>query len=138
MHVSGSVSEHASTLPQSDLRVEWFSGTGKGGQNRNKTQNCCRITHIPTGITRSAQTRERKSSYRDAVNSITSAVQESRSSRLQKEVNERVKGQIGSGMRGDKRRTYRERDNIVADHITGRKASMDRFMKGELESLWDI
>lgn len=39
-----------------DFRLEWFSGTGGGGQNRNKHQNCCRIIHIETGITATGQT----------------------------------------------------------------------------------
>lgn len=33
-----------------DFRLEWFSGSGGGGQHRNKHMNCCRITHIETGI----------------------------------------------------------------------------------------
>jgi peptide chain release factor 1 len=39
--------------------------------------------------------------------------------------------QVGSGMRGDKIRTYRERDNIVIDHRTERKLQLDRWLKGE-------
>jgi len=37
-------------LTKDDFRLDWFSGTGKGGQHRNKHQNCARITHIETGI----------------------------------------------------------------------------------------
>ena len=37
-------------LTKDDFILEWFSGTGKGGQHRNKHQNCCRITHKETGL----------------------------------------------------------------------------------------
>lgn len=33
-----------------DFHIDWFSGSGAGGQHRNKHQNCCRITHIETGL----------------------------------------------------------------------------------------
>jgi len=46
-------------LTKKDFRVEWFSGTGGGGQYRNKHQNCCRITHIETGL-RAQETRHRE------------------------------------------------------------------------------
>ena len=37
-------------LTAKDFDLQWFSGTGKGGQHRNKHQNCCRITHKETGL----------------------------------------------------------------------------------------
>ena len=50
-----------------DFRLEWFSGTGGGGQHRNKHQNCCRITHIETGIMTTGQTeRDRPSNQSKA------------------------------------------------------------------------
>lgn len=33
-----------------DFSIEWYSGSGAGGQHRNKHQNCCRITHLETGL----------------------------------------------------------------------------------------
>ena len=38
-------------LTSKDFKIDWFSGSGAGGQHRNKHQNCCRITHIETGLT---------------------------------------------------------------------------------------
>ena len=35
---------------RSDLRVEYMRGSGAGGQNRNKRDSACRITHVPTGL----------------------------------------------------------------------------------------
>jgi protein subunit release factor A len=46
-------------LRKKDFRVDWFSGTGGGGQYRNKHRNCCRITHLETGL-RAQETRHRE------------------------------------------------------------------------------
>ena len=52
---------------KADLRVEYFRGSGKGGQKRNKTSSACRITHIPTGRTASSEaTRSQTNNRADA------------------------------------------------------------------------
>lgn len=43
--------------------------------------------------------------------------------------------QIGSGMRGDKIRTFRFQDNIAVDHRTGNKVPLDKVMNGQIELL---
>ena len=54
-----------------DFRVDWFSGTGGGGQHRNKHQNCCRITHIETGLVATGQTeRDRPSNQSKAFKAL--------------------------------------------------------------------
>lgn len=54
-------------LGKKDFRVDWFSGTGAGGQYRNKHQNCCRIVHIETGLMATGQSnRERPANQREA------------------------------------------------------------------------
>lgn len=38
------------SVTKKDLDITWFSGTGAGGQHRNKHQNCCRIKHPDSGV----------------------------------------------------------------------------------------
>lgn len=42
-------------VTKKDLRIDYYRGSGAGGQNRNKRDTACRIVHIPTGITTQAQ-----------------------------------------------------------------------------------
>jgi protein subunit release factor A len=44
--------------------------------------------------------------------------------------------QIGSGMRGDKRRTYRFQDDVVVDHVTGKSMQASKVMRGQMNNLW--
>lgn len=50
-----------------DFRIEWYSGSGAGGQHRNKHQNCCRIIHIESGmVERGTESRSRADNQRIA------------------------------------------------------------------------
>lgn len=54
-------------LTAKDFTVQWFSGSGAGGQHRNKHQNCCRIIHKATGLkAQGTESRERVSNQRKA------------------------------------------------------------------------
>lgn len=58
-------------LTRKDFRVDWFSGKGAGGQHRNKHPNCCRITHIDSGVSTTGQShRERPANQREAFNKL--------------------------------------------------------------------
>lgn len=124
------------TFKESDVRCEWFSGTGGGGQYRNKHQNSCRLIHIPTGITETAQCRSRKNSYNEALESLKKKLYSQAERSANNEVSFIRKEQVGSGMRGDKIRTYRFRDDIVKDHVTGKSASCEKVLKGNFDLLW--
>lgn len=128
--------ETVPTLEDRDFTLEWFSGTGAGGQHRNKHQNSCRLTHIATGVVVTAQCRSRQNSYEQAraelQQRITGAARQKAAHATAKDRRE----QVGSGERGDKIRTYRSQDNSVKDHLSGRTASFDRVMKGHFNMLW--
>lgn len=119
-----------------DFRVEWYSGTGKGGQHRNKHQNSARITHLPTGLVRTAQTRSRESSQAAAMAALLQALDQLEADHAHGAVNGIRRDQIGGGAKADKRRTYRFQDEIVTDHVTGRRARTGKVMAGRFDLLW--
>lgn len=43
------------SVTKDDFNVDWFSGRGAGGQSRNKTKRCCRLTHIDSGAQSTGQ-----------------------------------------------------------------------------------
>lgn len=62
-------------LTKKDFKIEWFSGTGKGGQHRNKHQNCCRITHKATGLkAQGTEARDRPTNQRVAFNRLAKLI----------------------------------------------------------------
>lgn len=99
-------------LTKKDFRLEWFSGTGGGGQYRNKHANCCRIKHLATGLMATGQShRERPANQREAFEALARkvisyyTVQEARSEKISEE---RI-------------RTYHEPRNDVLDHASGHR-----------------
>ena len=55
------------SVTKKDFIINWFSGTGAGGQHRNKHQNCCRLVHPESGATATGQnSRSREDNLRDA------------------------------------------------------------------------
>ncbi len=114
-----------------DFRLEWFSGSGAGGQHRNKHQNSARITHIPTGIVRTAQTRNRNNSERLAMEAIHEELDRLKHDQNGATVAQERRSQTGTGQRGDKIRTYRFQDNTATDHRSGKKVQTSRVMRGE-------
>jgi peptide chain release factor 1 len=125
-----------STFSPDDVRIEWFSGTGKGGQNRNKVQASCRALHVPSGIQAKAETRSRTTSLSTAMAELERRVDaDAEGADLSQKSVER-RAQVGSGMRGDKIRTYRLQDDQVVDHRTEKRASWRHIERGEFERLY--
>ena len=122
---------------KNDYIIEWFSGTGCGGQYRNKHQNSARITHVPTNITRSAQTRSRENSLKSAMSAINQELDRLANQIAGQTENAIRKGQVGSGERSDKRRTIRFQDDTVIDHITNKRMTTSAYMKGRMDELWN-
>lgn len=124
-------------LNPEDVDEEFMRGSGKGGQKRNKTSSACRLTHRPTGIqVRIENERSQPQNRAAAWTELERRLREMHDRGMLSEESSTRQRQAGSGMRGDKRRTYRTQDDTVTDHITGKKSSLMRVAKGELELLW--
>lgn len=128
--------EVTTVVKESDLRIEWYSGTGAGGQHRNKHQNSCRITHIPTGTVATAQCRSRQNSLDQALSTIHKTVDGMVKNQYNNSIASDRRQQVGSGMRGDKIRTYRFQDDVVKDHVTNKSNSVKRVLGGNFDLLW--
>lgn len=59
------------SVTKDDLDIDWFSGTGCGGQYRNKHQNCCRIRHKDSRVIATGQSqRDRPSNLKEAMENL--------------------------------------------------------------------
>jgi len=62
-------------LTKKDFKIDWYSGSGAGGQHRNKHQNCCRITHIESGLSAiGTSSKERTSNQREAFTKLANRI----------------------------------------------------------------
>ena len=60
------------SITKKDFKIDYFSGTGAGGQHRNKHQNCVRLCHKDSGVTVTGQSsKQRTSNLREAFRSLT-------------------------------------------------------------------
>lgn len=122
--------QHQVQFNEKDFKIEWYSGTGSGGQHRNKHQNSCRITHLESGIISTAQCRSRENSLNEAKAAILARLEQQQHRSQYLSHSQIRKNQVGSGERGDKIRTYYVQRDLVVDHVLGTSMSYHLFMKG--------
>lgn len=108
-----------------------------GGQNLNKVSSCVQLTHIPTGIQVKVQdTRDQFKNEIIAWVRLTDKLKTiENNNNYEKNKNYR-NNQIGDGSRGNKRRTYRLRDDMVIDHITNKKCTWKEISSGKIDLLF--
>lgn len=119
-----------------DFEFQIFKSSGAGGQHRNKTSSAVRCIHIPTGLKQERTTKCQHSNRKTAKAAVLALLDESSHSQVNGKNASIRKHQVGSGMRGDKRRTYREQDDMVTDHVTGKTHRMKKVMRGDFMPLW--
>ncbi len=117
-----------------DEDLDWTAtrGSGAGGQARNKTSSAVQLWHLPTGLMvrcegERSQTQNRATALEILRAKIWTAQQQAAA---KSHANDR-RQQVGSGMRGDKRRTIRIQDGVVNDHVTGRTWRTKEYLRGD-------
>ena len=126
-------------LNPADLRIDTFRASGAGGQHINKTESAIRITHLPTGLVVECQ--DERSQYKNkdkAMKVLRSRLYEMERQRREAATAAERRGQVGSGDRSERIRTYNFPQGRVTDHRIGLTLyKIDTVMDGDLDELID-
>ena len=126
-------------LDPADIEMQVFRSSGAGGQHVNKTSSAVRLIHKPTGTVVECQQERSQFQNRDkAMRLLASRLYEAEREKAVSAVEEQRRGQIGSGMRNERIRTYNFPQGRVTDHRIGLTLyKIDRMMDGDLDELID-
>lgn len=122
-----------------DLKIDTYRASGAGGQHVNMTDSAVRITHVPTGVVVTCQDERSQIKNRaKAMRLLRTKLYDVELSRQQDAMAAERKGQVGSGDRSERIRTYNFPQNRVTDHRIGLTLhKLDQVIEGDLYELID-
>ncbi|MEO0292936.1 MAG: peptide chain release factor 1 [candidate division WOR-3 bacterium] len=120
-----------------DLKIDFYSASGPGGQHVNKSATAVRIEHKPSGLVVTCQ--DERSQYQNrmkAMRLLRAKLFEFEKEKEENEIRTKRRQMVGSGDRSEKIRTYNFPQNRITDHrINYTKYNLDSFLDGDLDDL---
>jgi peptide chain release factor 1 len=126
-------------IDESDLRIDVYRSSGKGGQGVNTTDSAVRITHLPTGIVVTCQNeRSQLQNKARAMEVLAARLQSLAEEQASADASADRASQIRTVDRSERIRTYNYPENRIADHRINFKAhNLDQVLDGDLDPLFD-
>ena len=126
-------------IDESDLRIDVYRSSGKGGQGVNTTDSAVRITHLPTGIVVTCQNeRSQLQNKARAMQVLAARLQSLAEEQAQADASADRASQIRTVDRSERIRTYNFPENRIADHRINFKAhNLDQVLDGDMDALFD-
>ena len=126
-------------IDESDLRIDVYSSSGKGGQGVNTTDSAVRITHLPSGIVVTCQNeRSQLQNKARAMQVLAARLQVLAEEQASADASADRASQIRTVDRSERIRTYNFPENRIADHRINFKAhNLDQVLEGDLDAMLD-
>lgn len=124
-------------LKPEDIKTDTYRASGAGGQHVNVTDSAVRMTHIPTGIVVACQDERSQIKNRaKAMRVLKARIMEKMQREEEDKITKARRGQVGTGDRSEKIRTYNFSERRVTDHrINFSLYRLEAVLAGDLDEV---